>query len=185
MAMFNVANCECHYQAGYPWFANSNAIILVAEITPDSPDCLAPESTMDPAQTRASAGMIPLSVHHQFCWSTPSFSWSTLDLLRLNPRLNLILSCVNPVSLDIGIYPSPLWVINHEKPLRIPSHRIHGAGIFTIIYLHLPEQNHPVLQVPSGELTVCNGKSPFLMGKSTINIYKWQFSIAFCMFTRG
>ena len=26
------------------------------------------------------------------------------------------------------------------------------------------------LYVPSGELTVCNGKSPFLMGKSTISM---------------
>ena len=26
------------------------------------------------------------------------------------------------------------------------------------------------LGVPSGELTVCNGKSPFLMGKSTISM---------------
>jgi len=27
-----------------------------------------------------------------------------------------------------------------------------------------------IVMLPSGELTVCNGKSPFLMGKSTISI---------------
>ena len=46
-----------------------------------------------------------------------------------------------------------------------------------------------------GELTFCYGKSPFFMGKSTINgkitifhgkiHYKWPCSIAICMFTRG
>jgi hypothetical protein len=34
--------------------------------------------------------------------------------------------------------------------------------------------------LPSGELTVGYGKSPFLMGKSTISI--GPFSIAFCIF---
>ena len=40
--------------------------------------------------------------------------------------------------------------------------------------------------IPSGKLTVCNGKSPkspFLMGKSTSSMA--MASIAFCMFTRG
>jgi len=36
--------------------------------------------------------------------------------------------------------------------------------------------------LPSGKHTKNYGKSPFLMGKSTIN---GPFSIAFCMFTRG
>ena len=45
--------------------------------------------------------------------------------------------------------------------------------------------------LPSGKLTVCYGKSPFLIGKSTISMtmfnsyVKLPFSIAFCMFTRG
>ena len=38
---------------------------------------------------------------------------------------------------------------------------------------HFPEKKN----IPSGELTVCYGKSPFLMGKSTIN---GPFSIANC-----
>ena len=39
-----------------------------------------------------------------------------------------------------------------------------------------------VREVPSGKPTKNNGKSPCLMGKSTINS---QFSIANCEFTRG
>ena len=35
-----------------------------------------------------------------------------------------------------------------------------------------------------GELTVCNGKPPFLMGKTTINGYKWPFSIAMLVHQR-
>ena len=38
------------------------------------------------------------------------------------------------------------------------------------------ERSHSI-NVPSGKLTFCYGKSPFLMGKSTIN---GPFSIAFC-----
>ena len=38
------------------------------------------------------------------------------------------------------------------------------------------------MEIPSGELTFCYGKSPFLMGKSTIST--GPFSIAFCMFTK-
>ena len=37
-------------------------------------------------------------------------------------------------------------------------------------------------KVPSGELTVCNGKSPFLMGKSTIST--GPFSIAMLVHQR-
>ena len=37
-------------------------------------------------------------------------------------------------------------------------------------------------KLPSGELTCCHGKSPFLIGKPSIN---GSFSIAFCRFTRG
>jgi hypothetical protein len=39
------------------------------------------------------------------------------------------------------------------------------------------------LYVLSGKLTKNNGKSPFLVAKSTIST--GPFSIAFCMFTRG
>ena len=35
--------------------------------------------------------------------------------------------------------------------------------------------------LPSGELTFCHGKSPFLMGNP---LFLWPFSIAFCVFTR-
>jgi hypothetical protein len=45
-------------------------------------------------------------------------------------------------------------------------------------------------RVPSGKRLHNYGKSPFSMGKSTINgnfnpLFLWPFSIAFCMFTRG
>jgi hypothetical protein len=39
-----------------------------------------------------------------------------------------------------------------------------------------------LMGLPSGKHTKNYGKSPFFMGKSTINV---PFSIAFCMFTRG
>ena len=42
--------------------------------------------------------------------------------------------------------------------------------------------SHPFGWLPSGKLLHNYGKSPFFMGKSTIN---GQFSIAFCMFTTG
>ena len=39
--------------------------------------------------------------------------------------------------------------------------------------------------LPSGKQPHNYGKSPFLMGKSTISMAIFPFSIAFCMFTRG
>ena len=41
----------------------------------------------------------------------------------------------------------------------------------------------PINQLPSGELTFCYGKSPFLMGKSTIN-GDFQFSIVMLVYQR-
>jgi hypothetical protein len=38
--------------------------------------------------------------------------------------------------------------------------------------------------LPSGKPTKSYGKSLFLMGKSTINGYKWQFSIAMLVYQR-
>ena len=38
--------------------------------------------------------------------------------------------------------------------------------------------------IPSGELTFCHGKSPFLMGKSWNIHYKWPFSIAMLVHQR-
>ena len=40
-------------------------------------------------------------------------------------------------------------------------------GIFTYIGIIL---NYILISIPSGELTFCHAKSPFLMGKSTISM---------------
>ena len=49
-----------------------------------------------------------------------------------------------------------------------------------------PVLNHPQGRlIPSGKQTVWDGKSPLLMGKSTMYSDKWPCSKAFCMFTRG
>jgi hypothetical protein len=39
-------------------------------------------------------------------------------------------------------------------------------------------------EVASGKHTQNYGKSPFFMGKSTINIYKWPFSIAMLVYQK-
>jgi hypothetical protein len=92
-----------------------------------------------------------LQCYHFGCRNHPRLSClinhgsgATLDLLRLISRVHKS----HPILCQPSFFrywnlPLPLWVINHEKPLRIPSHRIHGAGIFTYIC----PKNHPVLQV--------------------------------------
>ena len=45
-------------------------------------------------------------------------------------------------------------------------------------------QKSSEIHLPSGELTFCHGKSPFLMGKSTISLFLWPFSIAMLVHQR-
>ena len=51
----------------------------------------------------------------------------------------------------------------HNRPV---SNRANTCGRITG-FIHV---YRVTLQIPSGELTFCNGKSPFLMGKSTISM---------------
>ena len=65
--------------------------------------------------------------------------------------------------------------------------KVFGLWTLAVVIVMVQEEKDPshavYFDVPSGKLTVCYGKSPFLMGKLTIST--GPFSIAFCMFTGG
>ena len=73
----------------------------------------------------------------------------------------------------------PLQISKHSNESDSPlgSPRRHGFRCLVLGSTRI------IGGIPSGELSHSNGKSPFLMGKSTISMA--IYTIAFCMFTRG
>jgi len=69
-------------------------------------------------------------------------------------------------------------------------HRVMGAQVSNVTAIPVKWQfqaqlQMDVMQISSGKLSHNYGKPPFLMGKSTLNFYTWQFSIATSWFTGG
>ena len=99
--------------------------------------------------------------------------WIFLPIVSHGLPLNLmkyptILPLCHSYPIHFPHFPTILPVFSNHYPMNFPLY-LHQILHITMIF-HVSHDYHSIFPfIPSGKLTFCYGKSPFLMGKSTIN----------------